>query len=404
MNSFQFYLIQSSVSFMLFYLFYMARLKKETAHNLNRIYLLSAGIFSITVPLFRFSLPAGDAGRTFTLYLKPVLAGSSTKAADSGFDLSIFLWITYLTVSAVLLVRFLWRLYQISKLGDYDRPVIIQGHKTILLDEGHSPFSFFKTIFLPKKNLEDPNLSTLIIHEEAHIKSLHSLDIILFEAITILQWFNPFVYLMKKELLAQHEFIADTEVINNGTDTTEYKTTLLAFAFRPGGNSMTNNFNSLIKRRFEMLAKEKSPKTAKLKFLLSFPLVLLVMVFFGMTNGGRDLSSFTEKSLQDEKPYTVVDQMPAYPGGADALLRFISSNVVYPKAAKKAGTQGKVMISFIIEKDGSMSNIKVLNGIGDGCDEEAVRVTKLMGKWNPGMQKGKPVRVQMVLPFQFKLQ
>ncbi|MGE5439310.1 MAG: M56 family metallopeptidase, partial [Bacteroidota bacterium] len=363
MNSFEFYLLQSSFSFMIFYLFYMARLKKETVHYMNRVYLLMAGIFSITVPLFRFSLPSGDAGRTITLYLEPVLIGSSTKAADSGIDPYYLLWTGYLIISAALLARFLWRLYQISKLGDYSAPVIIQGHKTILLDEGHSPFSFFKTIFLPKGNLEDPALSTLILHEEAHIKSLHSVDIIFFEVLTILQWFNPFVWLMKRELEAQHEFIADTEVINNGTDSTEYKSTLLAFAFRAGGNSMTNNFNSLLKRRFEMLGKEKSTKIAKLKFLLSFPLVLLVMVFFGMTNGGRDLGSFTEKSLQEEEPYTVVDQMPTYPKGPDELLRFISSNVVYPKAAKKDGIQGKVMVGFIIEKDGSMSNIKVEKGI-----------------------------------------
>lgn len=410
MNSFEFYLLQSSFSLMLFYPFYMTQLKKETAHNLNRMYLLLAGLFSVTVPLFRFSLPAGDVGKTFTLYLSPVLVGNSTKAADNGIDLASLLWIAYITVSAVLLIRFLWKLYQISKLGDYSAPVIIQGHKTILLDDGHSPFSFFNTIFLPKGNLSDPALSTLLLHEEAHIKSLHSLDIIFFEAVTILQWFNPFVWLMKKELLAQHEFIADTEVINNGTDTTEYKTTLLAFALNPGGNSMTNNFNSLLKRRFEMLAKEKSPENAKLKFLLSIPLIMLVMIFFGMTNGGRDITAIAGASLsadsshQQEEPYTMVDEMPTYPKGPDELLRFISSNVVYPQVAKKAGIQGKVMISFIIEKDGSMSNIKVEKGIGSGCDEEAVRVTKLMGKWNPGKLHGKPVRVRMVLPYKFKLQ
>lgn len=409
MNSFEFYLLQSSFSFMIFYLFYMARLKKETVHYMNRVYLLMAGIFSITVPLFRFSLPSGDAGRTITLYLEPVLIGSSTKAADSGIDPYYLLWTGYLIISAALLARFLWRLYQISKLGDYSAPVIIQGHKTILLDEGHSPFSFFKTIFLPKGNLEDPALSTLILHEEAHIKSLHSVDIIFFEALTILLWFNPFVWLMKRELEAQHEFIADTEVINNGTDSTEYKSTLLNFAFRAGGNSMTNNFNSLLKRRFEMLAQKRSSKNAKVKFLLSIPLMMLVVMFFGMTNGGRDITAIAktspaaDTSLQQEEPYTFVDQMPSYPGGVNAVLEFISSNVVYPQAAKKEGVQGKVMVGFIIEKDGSMSDIKVVKGIGGGCDEEAVRVTKLMGKWNPGMQKGKPVRVRMVMPYQFKL-
>ncbi|MCU7496044.1 MAG: M56 family metallopeptidase [Ignavibacteria bacterium] len=404
MNSFEFYLLQSSFSFMIFYLFYMARLKKETMYQMNRMYLLTSGIFSITLPLFRFSLPSGEAGKTITYYLEPVLTGGGIKAADSGIDINSVLWVAYIVVSLALLVRFFWRLYQITKLGDYSAPIMIEGHKTILLDEGQSPFSFFKTIFLPKGNLEDPALSTLILHEEAHIKSLHSLDIVFFEAVTISLWFNPFVWLMKKELEAQHEFIADTEVIDKGLDSIEYKSTILTFAFRPGGNPMTNNFNSLLKRRFEMLAQEKSSKYAKLKFLLSVPLMALVIMFFGMTNGGRDITtSLAETSFQDEEPYTFVDEMPSYPKGQDALLTFISGNVVYPAKAKKEQIQGKVIVGFIVEKDGSLSDIKVLKGIGGGCDEEAIRVTKLMGKWNPGKDKGKPVRVRMVMPYQFKL-
>lgn len=152
-----------------------------------------------------------------------------------------------------------------------------------------------------------------------------------------------------------------------------------------------------------MLAKEKSPQNAKLKFLLSIPLMLLVVFFLGMTNSGRDLKGFTERSLQEEEPYRFVDEMPAYPGGVDALHSFISSNVVYPQKAKQEQIQGRVMVGFIVEKDGSVSNVKVLKGIGGGCDEEAVRVTKLMDKWTPGKQKGKPVRVEIVVPFEFKL-
>lgn len=105
-----------------------------------------------------------------------------------------------------------------------------------------------------------------------------------------------------------------------------------------------------------------------------------------------------------EEAFTFVEEMPTYPDGQEELLRFIGSNVVYPEIAKRAQVEGKVMVGFVVEKDGSITSISVVKGIGAGCDEEAVRVCKLMGRWRPGKQNGKPVRVRMVIPFQFKLQ
>lgn len=110
------------------------------------------------------------------------------------------------------------------------------------------------------------------------------------------------------------------------------------------------------------------------------------------------------KEEAKEEAFTFVEEMPSYPDGQEELLRFIGSNVVYPEIAKRAQVEGKVMVGFVVEKDGNITNISVVKGIGAGCDEEAVRVCKLMGKWRPGKQNGKPVRVRMVIPFQFKLQ
>lgn len=105
-----------------------------------------------------------------------------------------------------------------------------------------------------------------------------------------------------------------------------------------------------------------------------------------------------------EEAFTYVEEMPSYPEGQDELLRYIASNVVYPEIAKRAQVEGKVLVGFVVEKSGAITEVKVVKGIGAGCDEEAVRVCKLMEKWRPGKQNGKPVRVRMVIPFQFKLQ
>ena len=101
--------------------------------------------------------------------------------------------------------------------------------------------------------------------------------------------------------------------------------------------------------------------------------------------------------------YTVVEQMPEYPGGTDALLKFIDANIKYPAEAKQKGIEGKVLVQFIIDEKGNVVDLKVLKGIGYGCDEEALRVIKLLPGWIPGKQGGKPVKVKMVIPFSFKL-
>ena len=110
-----------------------------------------------------------------------------------------------------------------------------------------------------------------------------------------------------------------------------------------------------------------------------------------------------EADVKDSIPLTIVEEKPTFPGGTEALLKFLATNVKYPPIAKEAGITGTVLISFLIEKDGSISNIKVLHSIGGGCNEEAIRVVSLMPKWTPAKQKGKPILTQFQIPLFFVL-
>lgn len=101
--------------------------------------------------------------------------------------------------------------------------------------------------------------------------------------------------------------------------------------------------------------------------------------------------------------FTIVEQMPRFPGGEEELFKFIGGNIKYPEEAKEAGMEGVVYVTFVVEKDGTIGEARVLRGIGGGCDEEAVRVIRAMPAWEPGMQRGKPVRVQYNLPIRYKL-
>ena len=106
----------------------------------------------------------------------------------------------------------------------------------------------------------------------------------------------------------------------------------------------------------------------------------------------------------EHEVYQIVEQMPQFPNGEEAMMQYIAEQVKYPAEAKKADAQGRVFVGFIVEPDGGLSDFKVLRGIGHGCDEEALRVVKSMPKWKPGMQRGKAVRVQYLVPVNFKLE
>ena len=122
------------------------------------------------------------------------------------------------------------------------------------------------------------------------------------------------------------------------------------------------------------------------------------------SSGFYQLSDEPEEEKDENIPYISVQKMPEFRGGTAALMRYLATNIKYPPYAKEAGIQGRVFINFVVERDGSITAVKVLRGIGGGCDEEAVRVVKAMPKWKPGIQRSKPVRVSFNLPVKFTLQ
>ncbi len=110
-----------------------------------------------------------------------------------------------------------------------------------------------------------------------------------------------------------------------------------------------------------------------------------------------------EEEVEEDVIFTVVEDQPQFPGGEEARQRFLEDNLRYPTMAREAGIQGTVFVTFVVETDGSVTDVRVLRGIGGGCDEEAVRVVEMMPRWEPGRQRGQPVRVQFNMPIRFRL-
>ena len=136
------------------------------------------------------------------------------------------------------------------------------------------------------------------------------------------------------------------------------------------------------------------------KIVLTIALALMGTALMAQND---DATETRPISTIEEEVFVVVEEEPEFPGGMEALYRYLASNIKYPELAKKEKIQGTVYVSFVVEKDGSVTNIKVLREIGGGCSEEAVRVVRQMPKWKPGRQRGQRVRVQYNLPIKFSL-
>ena len=440
MNSYIVYLFQSAALLAVLYTVYWLFLRKDTFFHVNRFYLLFSILLSLVIPLLDIRIIARGPISPVVIMLNPVIISSEKieKVANENLSWFEIAGVVYLTGVFIFSLRLVIQLIQLAVIIRQNKITRYEGSNIVFVDRGYSPFSFFNFIFIRKEYYFDDKLTPVLAHEKIHIQQFHTLDLLLVEIAVILQWFNPFAWFLGRSVKSIHEFLADEGVLKKGFLQREYQTLILNEAMGLQVNNLTNNFNvSLLKNRIKMMTKTRSTSWTRMKVLVAIPAFFAVLFFFTAGPVGNLAAqdtqqnvkpAETQKAVPQEKQavktgetsssypvkqdtmtkfeppvYKVVETMPAYPGGYEALIKFMMENVKYPEEAKKNNIQGPVYVSFIVEIDGSVSNVKVLRGIGGGCDEEGVRVVSLMPKWSPGMDKGKAVRVSYVLPIQFKL-
>jgi TonB family protein len=422
------------------------------------------------------------------------------------------------------------------------------GVVVCVTDRDVSPFSFYRYIVLSRSDygtppLEGQGMVAILAHERGHIRERHTLDLLLVDTLTALQWFNPAMWMLRQDLRAIHEYEADAAVLSQGINMRQYQYLLIQKAVAACGYSVANGItHSTLKNRINMmLNNKKTTRASWLKLLAMLPIVSTTLVLNAETvndyvyedtqeqpqkkvvkkgrkaaqlkmnattievkeeepaateakseaaekqvakeapkliyigepngpeplividgkvttlqqlkaldpkeidnvsviknedvlkvyaehfnadtsngilfinskdyakNGKKAIASFTvqndePKKNTDREAFDVVEQMPEYPGGLAELMKYISMNVHYPEAAMKTGTQGRVVVQFIIEEDGTVSDARVVQRVSDELDAEALRVVCAMPKWTPGRQKGQPVRVKYTMPVTFRLQ
>lgn len=420
------YMIKAALYLVAFYLVYVILLSRDTSYGRNRIFILLSVLLSMILPLITLHTSRPMDIQIFGKMLDEVFITATSEeisAFGSWFSAPNFvitIYIIYLTGAALLILKLLADLLNLVFLISRKKET---GSRIIRFRSFNTAgFSAMGYIFLNSR-LSDEELSEIIRHEENHLRRNHFIDIILIEAIKAFQWFNPAIYLLDRSLRAIHEYQADQECLKAGIPVVSYQSLLLNQVFRSKTFNLTNSFSnpSLIRKRMVMMTKKRTPSLANLKILLAIPVTGMISLAISAyaeipdTSGRNNVtvtqtsSNQTENQLNknndepDTEPYVQVEEMPLFPGGDLALLKYLGENTTYPERAKENNIQGKVILRFCINENGSVSRVSVLNGVDPDLDAEAVRVVKTLPAFNPGKQNGKTVPVWYMVPITFTL-
>ena len=434
MGTFLVYILKSAACLAVFYLFYKLLMSRDTFHRFNRFALLGLLVLSSLLPLVEASVNSPAAVQETMLTLEQLLLladiqpeGESMAAATPS---ATVLWLraallVYLTGIVFFIVRNLCSLARLGRLIRQGKREALNSYlpdrkeknvRLVVHDHDIAPFSWMHWIVIARKDLEE-NGREILIHELAHIRNRHSWDLLLADLCIFVQWFNPAAWLQKQELQNIHEYEADETVLREGVNARNYQMLLIKKAVGTRLYSMANSFNhSSLKKRITMMLKEKSNPWARAKYLYILPLAALAVTAFARPevsavadeiSAVKVIAPAVHDSIQPNvqtavaAPSSALDQMPEFPGGMEALNTYLRNNIRYPQEAQKAGIQGRVIIQFIVSKDGSITDAEVVESVDPQLDAEGLRLIKNMPRWKPGMRKGQAIRVKQTLPIRF---
>ena len=461
MGLFFVYILKSSVCLAIFYLFYRLLLARETFHRFNRFSLLGILLLSCLLPLVEVSVKQETEVHQTMLTLEQLLMmADAVNATEAGaraetatvtwIQVALLVYLAGIVFFAFRNVYSLVRLLMLLKSGKKeDIGSYLPGRKERVTLIVHNcdiaPFSWMGYIVISRKDLEE-NGREILIHELAHIHNRHSWDLLVADVCIFFQWFNPASWLLKQELQNIHEFEADETVIKEGVDAKQYQLLLIKKAVGTRLYSMANSFNhSKLKKRITMMLKEKSNPWARLKYLYVLPLAAIAVTAFARPEISEkveeisavkvnDLAEIvqenvlrdTENVLQDTVKvshgdskakvsaenraaktkgneelvvFEVVEQMPEYPGGMNALYKYLENKTKSSDVKGKAG--GSVIVGFTVSESGKVKDVRALQSDQPILTKEAERIVSEMPAWIPGKQRGMPVSVKYSVPVRF---
>jgi len=372
------YFLKANLVFVVLLGAYHLLLRRETCYAARRFWLLASALLAIALPL----MPSGHLTATaMTIHLPEVGSSTSTLPGAHNTNWLRIATVAHLAMTAVLLIVLIAR--------------CVTAFRAIASAPNEAR-SFFQRIHIPASATEEDR-AALMAHEHVHASRGHSFDVLLFEAAAALFWSNPAWRLALRELRLVHELEADAIARMSHP---HYEALLLAQAFGVPTAALLNSFGSNnLKHRMTMLKNTRSPRLARRKLLLGIPL-LAVAVALSSWQAVPDFST----AAVEAKTFRGIDQQPEFPGGQDALAKYIGANLTYPASAKEDRVEGKVFVAFTVKTNGQIADASVKRGVREDIDNEALRVVRGMPAWKPAQSGGKAVSAQMTLPIAFMLE
>ena len=430
------YLIVSAISLALMVAVYRLTLSRTTFHGFNRFVLLTTLALAAVIPVMHFksissraSAPINYMLGEIMVYADGTMGVNHVQEAETGSSISMLSVITVVYLAGLIfcLLRIAFGILSSEIICHRRSRMLADGSRLVITERNYAPFSWRNCIVISRKDYES-NGAMIIAHEQAHVRHHHSFDLILAQLFCAVQWFNPAAWMLRRSLMEVHEYEADAQVLEDGFDGRRYQICLVRAALQGSFATTTNNFsNCSTKKRIVMMNRHSTNPWARLRVLLMLPVVALSVIVASSCK--QDTNTEMEVNSKDALPtsvywdieeceecgieeadtsqvFMVVEEMPEFPGGEEALMEYLRSNIQYPERCKENKIQGRVLITFVVNKDGSIVESGVVKSAGpEGVelDVEASRVVSSMPAWTPGKQKGEAVRVRYTIPISFRL-
>ena len=290
------YLLKLNLALIVLFGFYKLMFSGDTFFALRRATLIGMCLVAMLVPglncsyWINKSVGMVSMANEYAAIVLPAVTVTPGGGGSIGWETTAMT--IYTMVACLFLLRFFWQLVSIVRLRNKCRTTDINGTKVYLLESDEGPFSFFNWIFINPTKHNRQETDEIMTHELAHCRQLHSVDILFAELFAIVFWANPFVWLLKREVRLNLEYLADNNVLAGGTDSKKYQYHLLGLAYRKNVATISNNFNVLpLKKRIKMMNKKRTKRIAKVKYALYIPLAAALLVVSNIETVARDIAN-----------------------------------------------------------------------------------------------------------------
>ena len=443
------YLVEINIITIFLYGFYRLLFTNDTFFSWRRFMLLNTYLIALLVPFADFSnwIRIHEATQNMASTYAETVLSEATSLPSKATVLSwntILLWI-YMGGVCMFLLRFVIQLIGIYRLAKKTEVSTIKGIKVHIIEKNESPFSFFRWIFVNPEVRYESQLQEILIHEQCHVEQKHSIDVVLAELFTIVCWFNPFAWLLKREIRLNLEYLADLYVVQVGCDQKSYQYHLLGMTYHKNVSTILNNFNDLLlKKRIKMMNRRRSRLIVKAKYTLLIPVTVTLLVVKNIESVAHSLVSnkivsnevivsvntkannvlqkkpiFTSKISKEsnikklkEQVYemshnrinTIIEKKAINNTAPSNVIKDSYVDIKDPELPEKNSTNVRIYnISFAVDTKGSVSSLSVTHTKDTLYNQKDLQGIERMSKDKPDNTQNKTIKAIYNLPISFKL-